>query len=141
MTTREAFEAFISAPPFEMPTERFDDRGAWPGGYTELEVDLAWQAWKASHDAAQAEIDRLQAQLVRQQASYEAEIKVEIDSALERAAVACEVIENERWALYKGRPPYTGTEPGRADNYVQGESGGTGSCASAIRALKDADKC
>ena len=37
MTTREAFEAFISAPPFEMPTERFDDRGAWPGGYTELE--------------------------------------------------------------------------------------------------------
>ncbi len=47
MTTREAFEAFISAPPFEMPTERFDDRCAWPGGYTELEVDLAWQAWKA----------------------------------------------------------------------------------------------
>ena len=37
MTTREAFEAFISAPPFEMPIERFDDRSAWPGGYTELE--------------------------------------------------------------------------------------------------------
>lgn len=52
MTSREAFEAFISAPPFEMPTERFDDRGAWPGGYTELEVDLAWQAWKAATDAA-----------------------------------------------------------------------------------------
>ena len=50
--TREQFEAFISAPPFEMPIERFDDRCAWPGGYTELEVDLAWQAWKASHDAA-----------------------------------------------------------------------------------------
>ena len=48
MTTREAFEAFISAPPFEMPTERFDDRCAWPGGYTELGVDLAWQAWKAA---------------------------------------------------------------------------------------------
>mgnify|MGYP003543230349 FL=1 len=48
MTTREAFEAFISAPPFEMPTERFDDRCAWPGGYTELEVDLAWQAWQAA---------------------------------------------------------------------------------------------
>ena len=46
--TREAFEAFISAPPFEMPTERFDDRCAWPGGYTELEVDLAWQAWQAA---------------------------------------------------------------------------------------------
>ena len=50
--TREAFEAFISAPPFEMPTERFDDRSAWPGGYTELEVDLAWQAWKAATAAA-----------------------------------------------------------------------------------------
>jgi len=68
----------------------------------------AWQAWQAATDAA-----------------------------LERAAVACEVIENDRWALYKGRPPYTGAEPGRADNYVQGESGGAGSCASAIRALKD----
>ncbi|MBP8183986.1 MAG: hypothetical protein KAX88_07785 [Rhodoferax sp.] len=59
------------------------------------------------------------------------------DAALERAAVACEVIETDKWALYKGRPPYTGTEPGRADNYVQGESGGAGACASAIRALKD----
>jgi hypothetical protein len=52
MTTREAFEAFISAPPFEMPIERFDDRSAWPGSYTELEVDLAWQAWKAATAAA-----------------------------------------------------------------------------------------
>lgn len=50
--TREQFEAFISAPPFEMPIERFDDRSAWPGSYTELEVDLAWQAWKAATDAA-----------------------------------------------------------------------------------------
>lgn len=50
--TRKAFEAFISAPPFEMPIERFDDRGAWPGGYTELEVDLAWQAWQAATNAA-----------------------------------------------------------------------------------------
>ena len=68
-------------------------------------------------------------------------MKAATDAALERAAVACEVIENDRWALYKGRPPYTGAEPGRADNYVQGESGGAGSCASAIRALKDADTC
>ena len=45
---RQAFEAFISAPPFEMPIERFDDRCAWPGSYTELEVDLAWQAWQAA---------------------------------------------------------------------------------------------
>jgi hypothetical protein len=50
--TREAFEALISAPPFEMPIERFDDRCAWPGGYTELEVDLAWQAWQAATNTA-----------------------------------------------------------------------------------------
>jgi hypothetical protein len=54
MTTREAFEAFISAPPFEMPIERFDDRSAWPGSYTELEVDLAWQAWQAATATAAA---------------------------------------------------------------------------------------
>ena len=95
MTTREAFEAFISAPPFEMPIERFDDRSAWPGSYTELEVDLAWQAWQAATDAAQAQFDKLQAQLVRQQASYEAEIKAEIDAALERAAEVCETILDE----------------------------------------------
>lgn len=58
-------------------------------------------------------------------------------AALERAEKACEAIETERWALYKGRPPYTGTEQGRADNYVQGESGGACLCAAAIRALKD----
>ncbi len=77
-------------------------------GYVKRVEPIAWSAWQAATAAA-----------------------------LERAAVACEVIENERWALYKGRPPYTGTEPGRADNYVQGESGGAGSCASAIRALKE----
>jgi len=70
--TREAFEALISAPPFEMPIERFDDRCAWPGGYTELEVDLAWQAWKASHDAA-----------------------------LERAAVACESLGMTTSGIYE----------------------------------------
>ena len=86
---------------------------------------------------SQDQVDQLQAQLVRQQSSYEAEIKVEIDAALERAAIACESIETDKWSLYKGRPPYTGTEPGRADNYVQGESDGAGQCASAIRALKE----
>ncbi len=58
MTTREAFEAFISAPPFEMPIERFDDRSAWPGSYTELEVDLAWQAWQAATDAALERVEK-----------------------------------------------------------------------------------
>jgi hypothetical protein len=88
------------------------DRLDKSGVYVQLITEQAWSIWQAATAAA-----------------------------LERAAVACEVIENDRWALYKGRPPYTGAEPGRADNYVQGESGGAGLCVEAIRALKDADKC
>lgn len=80
----------------------------YQGDFPSIDVKARWQAWQAATAAA-----------------------------LERAEKACEAIEIERWALYKGRPPYTGTEQGRADNYVQGESGGAGSCASAIRALKD----
>ena len=67
MTTREAFEAFISAPPFEMPTERFDDRGAWPGGYTEDGVErrsrgrhrLGWLGGKQERaEARQAALEK-----------------------------------------------------------------------------------
>lgn len=48
MTDREAFEAFITAPPFERSASRFDDRGAWPGSYINYETDLAWKAWQAA---------------------------------------------------------------------------------------------
>ena len=61
-----------------------------------------------SHD----QVDQLQAQLVRQQKSYEAEIKVEIDSALEMAAEVCETFGADPWAVSK-------------------------ECAEAIRALKE----
>ena len=49
---RQAFEAFITAPPFEMGISRFDDRGAWPGSYLSYDVDLAWAAWKEATAAA-----------------------------------------------------------------------------------------
>lgn len=45
---RAAFEAWISAPPFEREVERFGESSAWPGNYRELDVDLAWQAWSAA---------------------------------------------------------------------------------------------
>ena len=85
--TRKAFEAFISAPPFEMPIDRFDDRSAWPGSYTELEVDLAWQAWKAATDAA-----------------------------LERAAEVCDRAEVFAWEQWKatGNPHTEGVSDGAA---------------------------
>ena len=45
---RAAFEAWISAPPYEREVERFGDSSAWPGNYRELDVDLAWCAWSAA---------------------------------------------------------------------------------------------
>ena len=68
------------------------------------------ECWKPLY--SQDQVDQLQAQLVRQQKSYEAEIKVEIDSALERAAEVCETFGADPWAVSK-------------------------ECAEAIRALKD----
>jgi hypothetical protein len=105
--TREAFEAHIRKK-FPTAKEELLFSRSSIGRYRSIATEDAWLAWQAATAAA-----------------------------LERAAVACEVIENDRWALYKGRPPYTGAEPGRADNYVQGESGGAGLCAEAIRALKE----
>ena len=52
----------------------------------------------------------------------------------EQCAKVCEEIEQDRWNLYKGRPPYTGSESGRADPHEQGVSMGAGECAAAIRA-------
>ena len=50
--SRQAFEAFITALPFDFGIGRFDDSGAWPGSYRSYDVDLAWQAYKAATNAA-----------------------------------------------------------------------------------------
>lgn len=42
---RAAFEAWISAPPYEREIERFGEGSAWPGNYRDIDVDLAWNAW------------------------------------------------------------------------------------------------
>lgn len=55
--------------------------------------------------------------------------------ALERAAEICDEVSVDRWNLYKGRAPYSGSEDGRASEQVQGESDGAEACAAAIRAL------
>jgi len=47
--SRKAFEAWISAPPYEREVGRFieyDDTNAWPGQYMVNEVELAWEAWQ-----------------------------------------------------------------------------------------------
>ena len=76
---------------------------------------------------SQAQFNQLQAQLVRQQASYEAEIKIEIDAALERAAEICDRAEVFAWEQWKA----TGNP------HTEGVSDGAASLARDIRALKD----
>lgn len=51
----------------------------------------------------------------------------------ERCAKVCDEIADDKWNLYKGRPPYNGSEAGRADPHVQGENCGAELCACAIR--------
>lgn len=55
MTDRERFEAAISASPYEKSVARWPNlpvEFAWPGGYKDLNVDLAWWMWQASRKQA-----------------------------------------------------------------------------------------
>ena len=55
--------------------------------------------------------------------------------AIERCAKVCDEYAADQWSLYKGRPPYNGSEEGRANQRVEGKSDGADACAQAIRAL------
>jgi hypothetical protein len=53
--TRDAFEAWVSSPPFERSVDRFPEHPglySWPGSYRDIDVDLAWQAWQAAVEAS-----------------------------------------------------------------------------------------
>lgn len=56
-------------------------------------------------------------------------------AAIERCAKVCDEYAADQWSLYKGRPPYNGSEEGRANQRVEGKSDGADACAQAIRAL------
>jgi hypothetical protein len=53
---RDQFEAWISAAPYEKDIRRYDQAptSAWPGQYRDIDVQLAWEAWKAGRRRAQA---------------------------------------------------------------------------------------
>ena len=61
MTSRERFEAFISAPPFEKDIGRHLPNSSWPGQYLDYEVEISWEGWQA----AEAETARRCAALCR----------------------------------------------------------------------------
>lgn len=54
---------------------------------------------------------------------------------LKEAIKLCEDYSNDRYNLYKGRPPYKGNEEGRADNYVEGQSAGADYCVSTLEEM------
>jgi hypothetical protein len=50
-TSRQLFEAWIGAPPYECDLNRWpkdEARYAWPGHYRNGAVQLAWEAWRES---------------------------------------------------------------------------------------------
>lgn len=49
--SREAFELWASAPPFEKSIARQGENEAWPGNYRDYSVQLAWCAWEDSEKA------------------------------------------------------------------------------------------
>jgi len=59
MTLRDAFESWISLPPFEHMCDRNSNKSAWPGAYKRYETELAWEAYQAAHAKQQKRIDEL----------------------------------------------------------------------------------
>ena len=49
---RQAFEAWISASPYERSTKRLHDDSSWPNQYADYHVQLAWEAWQKSREQA-----------------------------------------------------------------------------------------
>ena len=58
----------------------------------------------------------------------------------QRCAKVCDDYATDRYALYRGRPPYTGKEAERYTPHVEGMSDGADVCASMIRALPEDTK-
>lgn len=64
---------------------------------------------------------------------YESGLRDGAIAEREACAKVADSISEDQWALYKGRPPYTGKELERASDYTQGKSDGAEVCAAAIR--------
>lgn len=45
---RQAFEKWITAPPFERGIERYGEQSAWPGNYQDYDTQIAWNGWQAA---------------------------------------------------------------------------------------------
>lgn len=51
MNQREAFEKWISSPPYDYSIDKYPDNpalAAWPKCYRDIAVQVAWDAWQES---------------------------------------------------------------------------------------------
>jgi hypothetical protein len=76
----------------------------YEGDFPSIDVKARWKAWQAA-----------------------------TADERERAARVCEAYAIDQHALYKGKPPYTGKEPGRYSPYTEGLRDGADVCADKIR--------
>lgn len=56
---RAEFEAWITSPPYEKPVAKYAWSGSWPGQYQSYEVQLAWEAYRASRAGLEIEMPPL----------------------------------------------------------------------------------
>ncbi|WP_254226013.1 hypothetical protein [Burkholderia multivorans] len=92
----------------------------------------------AHHDIDEYLTEALTLEFVRDVLKAARRTSPDRDAIIEECAKVCDEYAADQWSLYKGRAPYTGSEPGRADPDVQGRSDGADVCASRIRELKTA---
>lgn len=109
MTTRQYFEAWIKAPPYERRPLRFPETSAtWPGNYRELDIDLAWCAYQAGADSQQAQIERLRSEREIQESAM-----ANLRAGLRECSTARDSeIERMRRALHEIAEEWAGAECG-----------------------------
>ncbi|MCA8338309.1 DUF551 domain-containing protein [Burkholderia multivorans] len=90
----------------------------------------------AHHDIDEYLTEALTLEFVRDVLKAARRTAPDRDAIIEECAKVCDEYAADQWSLYKGRAPYTGSEPGRADPDVQGRSDGADVCAERIRSLK-----
>jgi len=53
---REAFERWVSSPPYELNVDRLPMDGLWPGQYRDHKTEVAWLAWQETARQIAAEL-------------------------------------------------------------------------------------
>jgi hypothetical protein len=86
--------------------------------------------------AADAEAARIHAEGMVTVGHMRQMIAAEREAVFSACEAACDQVETDKWALYKGRPPYTGQEAGRAQDFTQGQADGAALCLEAIKAAR-----